>query len=110
DRGRGAVLRLEAAEHAFKVPSLREVGNRAPYMHDGSVATLGEVVRHYVDGIADRPTLPPDLRRGLRLAPAEQDALVAFLKTLTSDGDAQPPIDIVTEKSRAVPAARVTSV
>ena len=40
DRGRGAVLRLEQAEYAFKTPSLREVGRRAPYMHDGSLATL----------------------------------------------------------------------
>ena len=110
DRGRGAVLRLEAAEHAFKTPSLREVGRRAPYMHDGSLATLADVVRHYADGIVDRPTLPPDLAPRTNLREAEQAALLAFLGTLTSEGDPQPPAAIVAAKSPAVPAARVTSV
>lgn len=109
DRGRGAVLRLEQAEHAFKVPSLREVGRRAPYMHDGSLATLPDVVRHYAGGITDRPTLPPDLRK-ITLSADEQAALVAFLGTLTTDGDPQPPPAIVAEKSRPVPAAHATSV
>jgi cytochrome c peroxidase len=45
DRGRGAVLRLEAAEHAFKTPGLREIRPLAPYMHDGSLATLEDVLR-----------------------------------------------------------------
>ena len=57
DRGRGAVLRLEAAEHAFKTPSLREIGRSAPYMHDGSIKTLADVLRHYAGGIVVRPTL-----------------------------------------------------
>ena len=47
DRGRGAVLRLPVAEHAFKTPGLREIGRSAPYMHDGSLATLDDVLRHY---------------------------------------------------------------
>ena len=55
DRGRGAVLRLEAADHAFKTPGLREIGRSAPYMHDGSLATLADVVRHYESGIVERP-------------------------------------------------------
>ena len=45
DRGRGAVLRLPVAEHAFKTPGLREIGRSAPYMHDGSLATLEDVLR-----------------------------------------------------------------
>ncbi len=49
DRGRGAVLRLEVAEHAFKTPGLREIGRSAPYMHDGSLATLDAVIRHYAE-------------------------------------------------------------
>ena len=109
DRGRGAVLRLEKAEYAFKTPSLREVGRRAPYMHDGSLTTLAEGVRHYADGIVDRPTLPPDLRRG-KLDEAEQAALLAFLDTLTLEGDPLPPAAIVAAKSAAVPVERVTSV
>src|SRR5207253_4617487 len=94
DRGRGAVLRLEQAEHAFKTPSLREVGRRAPYMHDGSLGSLTDVVRHYVDGITERPNLPPDLRKP-PLTADEQSALVAFLGTLTSEGDPKPPETIV---------------
>ncbi|MEA2880064.1 MAG: cytochrome c peroxidase [Hyphomicrobiales bacterium] len=110
DRGRGAVLRLEAAEYAFKTPSLREAARRAPYMHDGSLATLEDVVRHYAGGVTERPTLPRDLTRGLTLDSGEQAALVAFLKTLTSEGDSQPPATIVAEKSAPVAATRATSV
>ena len=109
DRGRGAVLRLEQAEHAFKTPSLREIGRRAPYMHDGSIATLADAVKHYVDGITDRPTLPPDLRK-IALSADEQAALVAFLGSLTSEGDPKPPSTIVAQETKAVPAERVTSV
>jgi len=110
DRGRGSVLRLEAAEHAFKTPSLREAGRRGPYMHDGSLATLADVVRHYAGGITERPTLARDLVRGLSLAADEQAALVALLGTLTSEGDPQPPAAIVAEKSAAVPATHATSI
>ena len=110
DRGRGAVLRIEAAEYAFKTPSLREAGRRAPYMHDGSLATLEDVVRHYAEGITERPTLPRDLTRGLKLDGGEQSALVAFLKALTSETDPAPPATIVAEKSAPVAATRATSV
>ena len=47
DRGRGAVLHLAAADHAFKTPGLRELKRSAPYMHDGSLATLDDVLAHY---------------------------------------------------------------
>jgi len=110
DRGRGAVLRLEAAEHAFKTPSLREAARRAPYMHDGSLASLEDVVRHYAGGVTERPTLPRDLTRRLSLDSGEQAALVAFLKTLTSEGDPQPPTTIVAEKSAPVAATHATSI
>ena len=109
DRGRGAVLRLEKAEYAFKTPSLREAARRAPYMHDGSLGDLADVVKHYVDGIADRATRSPDLRK-IALSAGEQAALVAFLRTLSSDGEPQLPARIVAEASQAVPAERVTSI
>jgi cytochrome c peroxidase len=109
DRGRGAVLRLEKAEYAFKTPSLREVGRRAPYMHDGSLADLAAVVRHYASGITERPTLASDLKRG-GLDAGEQSALVAFLGTLTSETEPRPPASIVVEHVKPVPAARVTSI
>jgi cytochrome c peroxidase len=110
DRGRGAVLRLPAAEHAFKTPSLREIGRAAPYMHDGSLASLADVVRHYAGGVVERPTLSPDLRRGLTLTEDERAALVAFLGTLTTEGDPRPPATILPARSAPVPAARVTTI
>ena len=87
DRGRGAVLRLAAAEHAFKTPGLREIARSAPYMHDGSLATLEDVLRHYAGGVLDRPTLSKDLPRGLKLSEAERADLIAFLGTLTGEGE-----------------------
>ena len=110
DRGRGAVLRLPVAEHAFKTPSLREVGRSAPYMHDGSLASLADVVRHYTGGIVERPTLSADLRRHLTLSEDERAALVAFLGTLTAEGDPRPPATIVAERAPPVPAAHVTTI
>ena len=111
DRGRGAVLRLPAAEHAFKTPSLREIGRSAPYMHDGSLKTLGEVVRHYETGIVVRPTLSADLPRNLNLGARERRALIAFLATLTSRQEPVPASSIVAETVReTAPAARVRTV
>jgi cytochrome c peroxidase len=109
DRGRGAVLGLDAAEHAFKTPSLREAGRAAPYMHDGSLATLDAVLRHYQGGIVDRPTLSPDLPRALNLSDPERAALIAFLGTLTADN----PVPAVLPPATAValpPAQHVTTV
>ena len=73
----------------FKPPSLRNVAVRPPYMHDGRFATLREVVEFYDSGIEGSPDLDPRLRasdgspRRLHLEPAQRDALVAFLNTLT---------------------------
>ena len=110
DRGRGAVLRLPKVEHAFKTPSLREVGRSAPYMHDGSLATLADVVRHYAGGIVERPTLSPDLRRGLRLVDDERAALVAFLGALTAEGEPRPPRRSLRSVRPAVPVMRATTI
>ena len=73
----------------FKSPSLRNIGLRPPYMHNGRFATLDEVIEHYNSGIQDHPTLAPSLRddngNPIRLNLSEEDkaALVAFLHTLT---------------------------
>ena len=70
----------------FRVPSLRQVGRTAPYMHDGSVATLEEVVKHYSEVSADR--LHSDgtpLVRALSLSPDESADLVAFLRSLDAE-------------------------
>jgi cytochrome c peroxidase len=111
DRGRGAVLRLDAAEHAFKTPGLREIGRSAPYMHDGSLATLADVVRHYERGIVERPTLSADLPRNLKLDDRERSALVAFLGALTSEREPAPVVPVVATIDRVTaPAERVRTI
>ena len=111
DRGRGAVLRLAGAEHAFKTPGLREIARSAPYMHDGSLATLEDVLNHYVSGVVDRPTLSKDLTRGLKLSDTERADLIAFLGTLTSEGEPVLPDKIVAVKTGpAGPAEQVSTV
>lgn len=67
---------------AFKTPGLRNVALTAPYMHDGSLATLEDVVEFYDRGGIPNPNLSTRMRP-LLLLPEQKTALVAFLKTLT---------------------------
>ncbi len=90
DVGRGPILGVKAADHAFKTPSLRERVWSAPYMHDGSLATFEDVVDHYADKVVNRPTLSADLPRRIELSPKERAQLVAFLNTLSSDDPPRP--------------------
>jgi len=72
---------------AFKVPSLRNVALTAPYMHNGHLPTLRDVVRHYSE--LDEERLHADGERvvkPLRLSRQEVDDLVAFLETLSDPG------------------------
>src|SRR5438552_10349940 len=111
DRGRGAVLRLPVADHAFKTPGLREIGRSAPYMHDGSLATLDDVLDHYQNGIVERPTLSKDLTHHLALTGPERANLIDFLATLTSEAEPMPPAKIVAGKSGPTGSAvRVSTV
>jgi len=85
DVGRGQYLPgVLKMKHAFKTPSLREITRRGPYMHDGSMATLEQVVDHYDIGGVDRPSRS-DLMRPLHLTTQEKSDLVTFLKTLSSN-------------------------
>jgi cytochrome c peroxidase len=90
DKGRGAEINLSAADYAFKVPTLRELAWTAPYMHDGSIGTLDDVVRIYEMGGIDRPTRAKDLPPIIRLTDDERSDLIAFLITLSSDTPPQP--------------------
>jgi cytochrome c peroxidase len=87
DAGRALVTGKPTDAGKFKTPSLRNVAVTAPYMHDGRFGSLEEVVAHYDHGVKRAPTLDPNLAKhpdaGLALTPAEQRALVAFLRTLT---------------------------
>lgn len=78
----GRLVDQGAGEGKFKVPTLREIARTAPYMHDGSLATLEDVVDYYDRGGNMNPGLDEDLRP-LHLSPEEKRALVAFLRSLS---------------------------
>jgi cytochrome c peroxidase len=82
DEGRYAVTHDPGDRGAFKTPTLREVARTAPYMHDGSLQTLEDVVEHYDRGGGPNPTLDPALKP-LHLTAPEKRALVAFLRALS---------------------------
>lgn len=85
DIGRGRIFaNSPKLQHAFKTPTLRDVARRAPYMHDGSVATLADVIDLYNRGGIDRPSRS-ELIKPLGLSDREKADLLAFLQTLTSD-------------------------
>ncbi|MCP4504287.1 MAG: cytochrome-c peroxidase [Deltaproteobacteria bacterium] len=87
DQGFGEVTANAADDGTFKVPSLRNIGLTAPYMHDGRFATLEDVIDHYSEGIQDSPNLSGPLfaARQFNMTPVEKSALVAFLHTLTDE-------------------------
>jgi cytochrome c peroxidase len=66
----------------FVAPTLRDIAITAPYMHDGSVATLGDVLDRYAKGGRGNPHQDP-LVRGFRMTPGNQADLIAFLESLT---------------------------
>jgi cytochrome c peroxidase len=83
DLGRFEVTLDPADRWAYKTPSLRNVALTAPYMHDGSLATLEDVVAFYDAGGVDNPG-KSRLLAPLGLTAAERAALAAFLRSLTS--------------------------
>ncbi len=97
DRGHSEITGDKTDRYKFKVPSLRNVGVTFPYMHDGRYHSLEEVLSHYSDsvrlfiksGSEAVETLDPLLadpeRPGIPLTKSEQQAIIAFLRTLTDD-------------------------
>jgi cytochrome c peroxidase len=85
DEGRALVTGAARDRGAFKTPGLREVSKHPPYMHDGSLATLHDVIEFYNRGGVKNPNLSGRIRP-LGLAPEEIDALVAFLRSLEGEG------------------------
>ena len=90
-RGTAMGTRHVEAQHRnfgeFKVPSLRNVARTAPYMHNGSLATLADVVRHYSE--IDENRLHADgerILKPLKLTDAERADLIAFLESLSDPG------------------------
>jgi cytochrome c peroxidase len=90
DEGGFAVNGKTADRGAFKTPTLREIGRTAPYMHDGSMATLEEVVDFYNRGGRPNPNLDPKIER-LDFSESDLRSLVAFLKTALNGRSASPP-------------------
>jgi len=91
DIGRGRLFPTSRKlKYAFKVPTLRDVARRAPYMHDGSIPDLPSVIALYDKGGIDRPSRDP-LIHPLGLTEGERSELIAFLDTLT---EAPHPVTI----------------
>ena len=114
DNGLGALTGDQSSNGVFKVPTLRNVGLTAPYMHDGRFKTLEAVVEHYNSGVQNHTNLSSFLRgfqwqgnggtganqsgcwtcgigtggtefKPLNLSQTEKENLVAFLKALTDE-------------------------
>lgn len=91
DLGRGGLDgQPKSLRHAFKTPTLRRIGERAPYMHDGTLDDLDAVIAHYEGKFVRRPTLAKEIKP-LELAPHEKMNLRAFLETLTPGGEPVSP-------------------
>ena len=84
DLGRFEVTRKPRDRYSFRTPSLRNVSRSAPYMHDGSLATLEDVIEFYNAGGGTVSGKSP-LLKPLALSNQDKSALVAFLKSLEGD-------------------------
>lgn len=84
DEGRMRLTLKEEDKALFKVPGLRNVELTAPYMHDGSLQTLQQVIEHYQSGGKDHPH-KNQILKPLDLTQSEQKDLIEFLKALTDD-------------------------
>jgi cytochrome c peroxidase len=92
DFGRFGQTKIEAEKGEFKTPTLRNVALTAPYMHDGSLKTLEDVVDFYAGGGNSNPYLDKDIKP-LKLSAQDRADLVAFLNALTGEmpRNAGPP-------------------
>jgi cytochrome c peroxidase len=84
DTGRERITLNPSDKGKFKTPSLRNAEVTAPYMHDGSIATLEEVVEHFNSGGKNHPNKDP-LMQPLNLTTQKKQDLVSFLKSLTDE-------------------------
>lgn len=89
DLGRGGVTGNPNDNGKFKVPTLRNIEYSAPYMHDGRLATLDDVINHYSHNIQMSSTIDPLIefasQGGVQLDSYEKDLLKKFLLTLTDE-------------------------
>ena len=85
DKGIGALTGESDMNGVFKVPLLRNIELTGPYMHDGSIETLEDVIEHYNSGIQNHRNLDDELKRDMNFSDQDKTDLVAFLKTLTDE-------------------------
>jgi cytochrome c peroxidase len=84
DPGRNLITGMESDKGKFKVPTLRNIELTAPYMHDGSIATLEDVIKHYLSGGKYNRNKSPHVHfHFVGLTDQEIQDVVNFLKTLT---------------------------
>jgi len=91
DAGRFRLTGNEEDRALFKVPSLRNIALTAPYMHDGSISSLEEVIQHYQLGGTNHSQKSP-LIKALNLTKQEQEDLVQFLTTLSDESFIKNPL------------------
>jgi cytochrome c peroxidase len=89
DPGRYGETKAEADRGAFKTPSLRNVAESAPYMHDGRLKTLDDVVQFYAGGGNSNPYLDKDMKP-IPLSARDRADLIEFLKSLSGE----PPANV----------------
>ena len=102
DSGRFEITEEDGDRGAFKTPSLRNAAGTAPYMHDGSLATLEDVVEHYDRGGTSNPYIDVEIRP-LGLSSTEKRQLLAFLEALTT------PLPRIPRKSISMAPRRMQS-
>jgi len=96
DLGRFDQTKNEADWGAFKTPTLRNISQRAPFMHDGSFPTLKDALGHYIGGGNLNPHLDKEIRALDFLSFDERDDILAFLDSLTGPlpENIGPPADL----------------
>jgi cytochrome c peroxidase len=103
DLGRYEVTKNDADRGAFRTPTLRNCSRTAPYMHDGSLKTLKEVVDYYIGGGNTNPQLSKHMKPLDTLTFEERADLVAFLESLTGE---MPPNVGPPETTKPVASAK----
>ncbi len=97
DMGRFKVTNDEKDKGAFKTPTLRNIAQSAPYMHDGHLQTLKDVVDFYVGAGNSNEWRDPEIKELDHLTREERDGLVAFMESLTGEFPANvspPPVSM----------------
>ena len=91
DMGKGGITKQDAENGKMRAPTLRNVLLTAPYMHDGSLKNIDEVLNHYNGNSKDSPNKDP-LIRNIEINSFHKRALIAFLQTLTDTSYLQNPL------------------